>query len=149
MNDAKSDEEVQSIVEKQLSCRFECGYSKPTQRIGLSNKQEVIKALWLHHVFFNPHAELDQLKKGFGETLEMERLVCLYPHNVVEFLEHSKSFDVTAEFLLESFVVEYSLQGSNSRTPEETIILSSNEYVDECSRQDKPTVSLSDIIQFF
>ncbi len=58
---------------------------------------------------------------------------------------HSKSFDVTADFLLDSFVINYSLQGSNLRTSEEAIILSWNDYVEESSGNQ---VSLSDILQF-
>ncbi len=136
---------MKSIVDNQLSQRFECGYSKPTVQIGLSHKQEIIKALWLHHVFFSPHAEIAQLKKGFRETLQVESLVCSYPHIIWGFLVHSKSFDVTADFLLDSFVINYSLQGNNLRTSEEAIILSWNDYVEESSGNQ---VSLSDILQF-
>lgn len=66
---ATSTEEFRSVVDKELGL-FECGYTKATGRLTLADKEQLIKALWLHHVFFLAHVELEQLQKGFRETLE-------------------------------------------------------------------------------
>ncbi len=141
---AKSTNELRSLVSGELDVRFECGYSKPLQSIDLLHKDEIIKALWLHYVFFSPHAELEQLKKGFRETLQMEVLICRHPHLVLGFLVASSDFDVTPDYLLDSFVIHYSDQGCNKRTAEEAVILHCNEYVSECGEP----VSVSDFLQF-
>ena len=129
----------------ELSVRFECGYSKPAHRIDLSHKKEIIKALWLHYVFFTCHAEIEQLRKGFRDTLQMESLVCIHPREILSFLIATKKFDVTSAFLIDSILVNYSLPGSNLRTSEEAIILSWNEYLEECSGN---PVSVSDVFHF-
>ena len=139
---AKSTDELRSLVSEDLDVCFECGYSKPLQSIELSHKDEIVKALWLHYVFFSPHAELEQLKKGFRETLQMELLICLHSRLVFGFLVASSDFDVTSNYLLDSFVISYSDQGSNKRTAEEAIILNWSEYVSDCVGE---PVSLSDI----
>jgi len=51
----------------QLDFHFDCGYLKPVYLLHLSNKDELIKAAWLHYVFFLPHAELEQLKRVYVE----------------------------------------------------------------------------------
>ena len=96
-----------------MSGELECGYSKPLQSIELSRKDEIVKTLWLHYVYFSPHAELEQLKKGFRETLQMESLICRHPLLVIGFLIASSDVDVTSNYMLDSFVNSYSDQGSN------------------------------------
>lgn len=141
-----STSELRLLVENELDVRFDCGYTKPSHLIDLSHREEIIKALWLHYVFFSPHAELDQLKKGFRETLQMERLVCLHPCVVLGFLIASRDFDVTADYLLDSFVINYSDEGCNKRTAEEALILNWNDYVNQCIGD---PVSIGDVLQFF
>ena len=61
---------------------------------------------------FVAYAELEQLKKGFHETLQMELLVALHPREMRSFLAASSNHDITPDSLLGSFVVCYSDQGS-------------------------------------
>ena len=145
MQAAQSSEELRSLVQSELEIRFECGYPKPIDKIELSDKDELMKAVWLHYVFFVPHAELEQLKKGFRETLQMELLVCLHPHETLSFLVASSNFEVSSEYLLESLVINYSEQGCNKRTAEEAIILHWSDYISDCVGT---PVSLGDILQF-
>ena len=42
---------------------FYCGYSKPVTNTKHEGKEDV--CVWLHFIFFYPHAELEQLQKGF------------------------------------------------------------------------------------
>ena len=43
---------------------LECGYYKPPSVVDLNDKEEIVKAVSLHHVIFKSKAELDQLKDG-------------------------------------------------------------------------------------
>ena len=61
-------------MDDDLDLRFECGYSKPSAQLTLLDRQKLVNAVWLHYVFFLPHAELVQLQKGFCETLQLEAL---------------------------------------------------------------------------
>ena len=70
LQNVTSNEAVKLVVSNDLSdVLFECGYNKPLTNIQLSHREEIVKVVWLHYVFFRPHAELDQLRKGFLETL--------------------------------------------------------------------------------
>ena len=98
----------------------------------LSDKDEFVRSIWLHHVLFGPYAELDQLRKGFQETLQVGLLVCLHSEEVRALLASSTLFNVTLEYLQDSFAIQYSDNGSNNRTKEEAIILQWFEYISRC-----------------
>ena len=117
----------------QCDFRFDCGFLKPSHSLDLSDKDKLIKAVWLHYAFFLSHAELDQLNKGMRETLQMESFISSYAKEMYSFLIGSKYFDVTCDYLLDAMMIRYSDHGSNSRTAEEAIILHWTEYVTECS----------------
>lgn len=116
-------------MEEELDFRFECGYLKPTCQIELADKDQLIKCVWLHYIFFVPHAELEQLRKGLRETLQLELLVCLHPREVWSLLVASSDFEVSPEFFLDSFAIVYSDQGCNRRTAEEAVILHWNDHI--------------------
>ena len=120
------------MVERELDFHFECGYLKPTSQMQLADKDHLFKCVWLHYVFFVPHAELEQLRKGLQETLQLELLVCLHPHKIWSLLVASSDFEVSTEFFLDSFAICYSEQGCNKRTAEEAVILHWNDYVTDC-----------------
>ena len=63
----------------------------------------------------------------------MELLICLYPDEVRSLLCACSVFNVTAAFLLDSFVTHYSENGTNKRTLEEAVMLNWSEYVTDCS----------------
>ena len=123
------------MMEEELDFRFQCGYLKPTYQIQLSDKDQIVKSVWLHYIFFLPHAELEQLRKGLRETLQLEMLICLHPQEVWSFFVASSDFEVTSGYLLDLFAVQYSDQGCNRRTAEEAVILHWNEYVTDCEGQ--------------
>ena len=79
--------------------------------------------IWLHYVLFQPHAALEQFKRGLLETLQFNHLVKSYPKEVWGILAASTIFNVTPQYLCEAFVVQYSANGSNNRTKEEAIVL--------------------------
>ncbi len=142
---AKSTEEMRALIEKEMDFLFECGYTKPTRSVTINDKEKIIKAIWLHYVHFVPLAELQQFRKGFRDTLQMSRLIFRDPNGVHNFLVPTRLFEVTTEFFIDAFAVEYSHQGSNKRTSEEAVILHWNEYLSDC--HGKP-VSLSDVLNF-
>ena len=118
-------------MDQKLDIRFECGYPKPTCQLELSDSEKLIKALWLHYTFFLPHAELEQLHRGLRDTLQLDALICNYPCEIRSLLVASPNFNVTPDYLLDAFSIEYSEQGNNKRTAEEAIILYWTEYVME------------------
>ena len=102
--------------------QFSCGYTKPTTLLTLDDQEDLVRSIWLHFVLFQPHAELEQLWKGLYQTLRFELLVCSHPNEVWGVLAASTVFVVTPEYLCDSFVVQYSDNGSNNRTKEEAIL---------------------------
>ncbi len=127
-----STEQLRSLLSgEDFNFLFHCGYSKPTTNVTLGDKEEITRSVWLHFVYFHPHAELEQLRKGFRETLQVELLICRFCDDVWWTLVPSSAFDVTIEDLTESFAVLYSENGSNNRTKEEAIVYFWYEYITE------------------
>ena len=93
----------------------------------------MVQCIWLHFVYFAIHAELDQLRKGIRETLQMELPICTYPEEVYSLLVSSPHLKVTEGFFLEEVVIHYSDQGSNRRTAEEAVVLHWSDYIMEVS----------------
>ena len=87
-----------------MEFRFECGYLKPTRSISIDDKEKIIKAIWLQL------AELHQFRKGFRETLQMNLLILRDTNGVYKFLIPNKYFEVTADFFINSFAIDYSDQ---------------------------------------
>ncbi len=112
---------------------FYYGYSKSTVNAMLEDKEDIIRSVWLHFVFFHPHAELEQLRKGFRESLQVELLICQYSDEAWRLLASSSSFDITVDHIADSFAVAYSDNGSNDRTKEEAIVFFWYEYISEVS----------------
>ena len=91
------------IVDDELDFRFDCDYSKPPAQLQMSDRKKLVRAIWLHFVFFFPHAELTQLQKGLRKTLQLEGLISSYPKEVYSLLVPSNEFDVTPDFLIDEF----------------------------------------------
>lgn len=72
-------EELWSLFnDKAFDFRLACGYTKPTHHIELKDKDDFVHSIWLHHVLFHPYAEMEQLRKGFKETLQVQLLLCVH-----------------------------------------------------------------------
>ena len=87
-----------------------------------------------------------QLKKGLDETLNFGLVTCAYPQEVWSLFAASTLFVVTPECLCDSFVVEYSDNGSNKCTKEETIIMYWYEYIEQCNRRDN--INVENVLHF-
>ena len=74
-------------------------------------------------------AELQQLRKGIRETLQMELPICMYPNEVHSLLVPSSSLKITTHFFLDEVIIDYSDHGSNKRTFEEAVILHWSDYI--------------------
>lgn len=132
--EANSTQDLQNLLShEEFDFRFDCGYSKATSQLELSHREELVKSIWLHYVFFKPHAELDQLRKGLRETLQLDVLAIMHPQEMRSFLVASAEYDISPDYLLDLFVIRYSEQGDNKRTSEEAVILHWNDYVMECN----------------
>ena len=66
-----SDEELQEIASLNYSCLVEAGFIKPTTLIRISDKEEIIRALTLHHTLLKSLSEVDQ----FGEGLRSSKVL--------------------------------------------------------------------------
>lgn len=84
----------------------------------------VFKKNWLHKqkrhylatlCFFLPHTDVEQLRKGFLDTLLMKIPVCGHPEDMHSMLVPSGSFDVTAQFFLEEVVIISRIQQTYGR----------------------------------
>lgn len=106
----------------------------------------LIRCIWLHFVLYSPLAELKQLRKGLFETLQFKHLVDNYAKEVWRLLAASNMYEITPKFLCDSFVVEYSFNGSNNRTQEENIVFSWYEYISDCA--DRDDTSVGDVLTF-
>lgn len=132
-------------MNNELEIRFEAGFTKPTTSLSLEDKQDLIRAIWLQFVYFIPHAELEQLKKGFQETLKMGDLVREYPESVFHFLVPNSDYEVSADFFLNEFSIDFSVKGSNRRGDEEAVMVNWTDYILHCNGD---PVALSDVLQF-
>ena len=98
---ATSSEELQALIqEEEFDFRFRCGYSKPVAQIDISDRDEFIQAIWLHHVLFQPYAELEQLKNGLKDTLQFELMLTLYATEMWSLFAGTNAYDVSVTFYL-------------------------------------------------
>ena len=61
-----------------------------------------------------------------------EFLVCLHAEQIHGLLAASCIYDVTPEFFLDEFAINYSDPGSNKRTAEEAVILHWSDFITDC-----------------
>lgn len=101
--------------------------------MSIVDKNEFINAIWLHYIFFLPHAELVQLRKGFRQTLQVEQLVCLHGEIIRSMLVPTCAFNPTPKLLV-GVTVTYSPESSNFRTTEEAIMLNWSDYICDCKK---------------
>lgn len=147
MSSADTTEKLHSLLNGDgFNFRFHCGYNKPTVRISLKDKEDMIRSIWIHHVLFHPHTELDQLRKGINQTLNFELLAVIHPQEAWVLFAASTVFIATPQHLCDSFVVNYFDNGSNRRTKEEAIIMFWYEYITECARRDD--VNVGEVLKF-
>lgn len=103
--------------------------------MSIADKNEFIHAIWLHYIFFLPHAEIEQLRKGFRETLQVELLACLHGEHLHSMLVPTCAFNPTPKHLVDEVAINYSPDRSNKRTAEEAIMLHWSDYICECETQ--------------
>ena len=91
---------------------YQCGYTKPATLMTPEDKDCIIRVVWLHHILYHPHAELEQLRKGFYSTLQMQHLIQLHAKEMWGLLIATSEFNVTPKFLCDAFAIQYSPNGS-------------------------------------
>ena len=100
---------------------LECGVTKPTAMMHLSDKATVISAVCLHYSVLGSLAELEQLRRGLQTT----RFFALMQNNVSLmkplFIYQNKI--ITSDFIQDFFEVVYSEKGSNNRMKEEALMI--------------------------
>ena len=133
---ASTSEEMKALLSSsEFDFRFSCGSTRNVQQIQVQEKEDFIRSIWLHYVLFQPLGELDQLRQGLLDTLQVRVLSLSHGTKLRSLLAYSKVFEVTTDYLQEAFVIDYSPNGSNKRTSEEAIVLHWMEYLEECKGQ--------------
>ena len=124
----KTNDELEHLVACDEITEFimKCGLN-PSNYTTLQKKTELLNAIWLHFVFFGVHAELQQFRKGFRETLQMEVLLSQYPAEVRALLVPS-NYKMTARCLLDLFTINYS-ESENKRCLEDQIVAHWRRYI--------------------
>ena len=144
---ASTIEEFKDLLKhKEFDFHFQCGYQKLTPSVTLEDKEMLIRCVWLHFVLYSLLAELKQLQKGLLETLQFKHLVDNYTKEVWGLLAASNMYEITSKFLCDSFVVQYSFNGSNNRIQEESIVFSWYEYISDCA--DRDDIRVGDVLYF-
>ena len=134
----------QVLAEDDCSFIFDCGCSC---QITMDNRLEVLEAVWKHLTHFAINAELTQLREGLRGVLNFGTLMDMHPAAVFTLLSMAHVTPVTADQLLDCFVVRYSDEGSNQRTTEETLMHNFSTLLEEC--EDGITLfSCSDVLAF-
>ena len=99
----------------------------------IKDSESLIRSIWLHYVFFQPHAALEQLRAGFCETLQIALITCTHPNKLYGILVASDAFDPTESDLIDDVMIKYSEEGSNNKKKEETLILFWTEFITSCA----------------
>lgn len=90
-------------------------------KMNISDKETLVSAVSLHYTVLGSLTELEQLKRGLQtarfESL-MENHACL-----LKPLFFPSNMTVTADFIQDLFIVQYSDLGSNNRSKEEAIMM--------------------------
>ena len=107
---------------------MECGITKPVMSMKL-DKSTIISAVCLHYAVLGSLAELEQLKRGL-QTAKLATLMDKHAHLFKELFLHSHK-PITADFIQDLFVADYSDRGSNNRVKEEAIMMNWVSYLQE------------------
>ena len=130
LKQAESEEEIKDIlVANDYSFQFECGYLKRV--VTLKDVREFLHAAWLHYTVYNIYGEISQLKDGIVNTLNFQNLITSNPQATRSLLVFGKS-TLSATFLQEAFIIDYSLNGSNDKSQEEAVIMNFFDFLQDC-----------------
>ena len=125
---------LQRVLQSDVDFIYSSGFTKPISKITIDDRDQLIRTMWLHYTIYHPHAELEQLRIGLCDTLDVGTLVVTHPRCMWSLLA-SKGLHLAVtcdDYLIDSFVINFSCQGSNSRILEESIIFKWFEYITEC-----------------
>lgn len=119
----------QLICSSDYEFLLDCGVTKPTMMMHLTDKEKVISAVCLHHAVLGSLAELEQLRRG----LQTARFSVLMEHHVSLFrqLFFHQEKAITSDFIQDLFTVTYSSPGSNNRLREEAIMMNWVSYLQD------------------
>ena len=84
------------------------------------------------HYLYSVYAEINQLRKGLLETLNLNKLADKHPMELWSLLAASKAEILTAVDMQDLFQVQYSPRGSNNRLLEENVIMHMYDFLQEC-----------------
>lgn len=130
LKQAKTEEEIKDmLIAMDYSFQFECGYLK--RIVTVQDVQEFLRTAWLHYTVYNVYGEISQLKDGIANTLNLQKLISSNPQAVRSLFVIGAS-SLSASFLQEAFVIDYSLDGSNDKLQEESVIMNFFDFLQDC-----------------
>ena len=100
---ASTSEEMKTLLSSpEFDFRFSNGFTRNVQQMQIKERENFIQAIWLPYVLFQPLGELDQLRQGLLDTLQVRVLSITYGKELRSPLIHSKIFEVTIDYLQEA-----------------------------------------------
>ena len=103
----------------------------PSSSVTLVNRDSLLNAIVLHFTIYSQKAELDDIKRGMDDVLEVGPLARSHPTLFKPLFVSSGLQKLQADTFLSLFHVDYSLRGSNRRDKEEQIMINFNHYIQE------------------
>lgn len=151
LQDVTDEEEFKEKASFQCSFRFESGYSKPF--VTLSDKDEFLRCIALHHVILMSLSELEQFIEGL-KNCEILQLIRSNAEAFRMVFEYSNQ--LTADLVDEIFVPIYSPVGSSAFVKEQAIMFNFNQLLEDIEQGKVNVVvegqnvkmALGDILQF-
>lgn len=75
----QSDLEIRQLLDsEEFSFCFDCGFSKPSSAVMISEKETIISELSLHYIILRILGETEQFAKGIKETLNFDHLIKVF-----------------------------------------------------------------------
>ena len=89
---ASTSEDMKALLSSpEFDIRFSCGFTRNVQQMQIKEREDFIRAIWLHCVLFQPLGELDQLRQGFFTyPPQVPVLSITYGKELRSLLVHSK-----------------------------------------------------------
>ena len=121
---------LQEVLDSdELSCRFDCGVTKPSVAYHITDKPKILHLFCLHFLILQRKAEIDQLMEGLND-LGFLQFLKRHP-DAARALLVSGSQKLTAASLEQLFSVGFSESGSNRRCEEERVMMMWLEYLQD------------------
>ena len=120
------------LTEERFDFRFDCGYPKPAHMISVDDKKNFISTVTKYLVVYRHLPALYQIRNGFRNCLEFEKIIDAHPNQVWSLLIAEGKPNLKAESLQQLFTIKYSEAGSNLKISEVNVVMNFWSYMQDC-----------------